>query len=406
MTGTAQGINKKTAYKIQTGLGAPATGAGGQIIRRTQSVIGAKADSFATNELLSHQQSTGVTMGVKKPAGKIDGVLSPKTYADWLGSLVRKTFATGVSATAQSITIALVSGKVYSVTRATGSFLTDGFKIGDVVRLSVGTFNAANLGTNLLVINVTALALNVRAVNGQALVAEGPISGATVAVAGKKTWCPPTGQTRDYYTIEDWYSDLSASELYTDQMIAQAALTLPATGNATISIDTVGRDRTLNASQQLTSPTAETTSAALTAVNGAVMVNGAVVANITSGTVTINGNTAPADPNIGSNIVDDMQRGELSVSGQFAAKFTDTGLQTVYENRTTTNIVLVIAADQTPGADFVTINLPMITLTDDGADDGNKAVIRTYPFTAKYNGAGGAGVATDQTIIALQDSAA
>ena len=37
-----------------------------------------------------------------------------------------------------------------------GDFLTGGFKIGDVIRLSVGTFNALNLNKNLLIVALTA----------------------------------------------------------------------------------------------------------------------------------------------------------------------------------------------------------------------------------------------------------
>ena len=73
----AQGINKKTVYKKQTGLGAAASGAGGQVVRRTSSVFQAPPDTFESNEIVGHQQSTGVGLGVVKPAGKIDGLLSP-----------------------------------------------------------------------------------------------------------------------------------------------------------------------------------------------------------------------------------------------------------------------------------------------------------------------------------------
>jgi hypothetical protein len=65
-----------------------------------------------------------------------------------------------------------------------------------------------------------------------------------------------------------------------------------------------------------------------------------------------------------------------------------------------------MAADTTNGADFVAINLSAIKLTDDSPDDGEKGVIRTYPFTGQLNAAGGPALASDQTIISLQDSKA
>jgi len=401
----AQGINKKTVYKKQTGLGSAATGSGGQIVRRTSSVFQAPPDTYESNEIVSHQQGTGVGIGVVKPAGKIDGLLSPGTYSALLASLLRKDMTAGVSATGMTIAVA-ASGQNWTLTRSAGSFLTDGFKNGDVGRLTAGTFNAANSQKNLLIISVTALALTVKPLNGVALVAESGITGATFAVTGKKSLVPLTAHTNDYYTFEEWYPDLTRSEIYNDQQIAQAALNLPATGNATISLDTVGRTRTLGSAQVLTSPNAETTTDILTAVNGVVLVGGTPVANVTGAQITINGNTAHSDAVVGSNVVDDMQRGRVTVSGSFTAKFDSVTLQTVFEGRSTTSLVLAVTEDATANADFVVINIPMLKMTGDTPDDGEKAIIRTYPFTAQINSAGGAALATDQTIISIQDSAA
>lgn len=401
----AQGINKKTVYKKQTGLGAAATGTGGQIVRRTSSVFQAPPDTFESNEIVSHQQSTGVGLGVVKPAGKIDGLLSPGTYAALLGSLLRKDMAAGASATGMTIAVA-ASGQNWTLTRSAGSFLTDGFKVGDVGRLTAGTFNAANSQKNLIILAVTALALTVKPLNGVAMFVESGIASATFAVTGKKSLVPLTGHTNDYYTFEEWYPDLTRSEVYNDQQVGQAALNLPATGNATISLDTVGRTRTLGAAQVLTSPTTETLTDILTAVNGVVLVNGTPVTNVTGAQITINGNAQHSDAVVGSNVVDDIQRGRLAVSGSFTAKFDSVTLQTIFEGRSTTSLVMAIAEDATANADFVVINLPMIKLTGDTPDDGEKAIIRTYPFVAQINSAGGAALATDQTIVAIQDSAA
>ena len=401
----AQGINKKTVYKKQTGLGAPAAGTGGQVVRRTTSVFQAPPDTFESNEIVSHQQSTGVGLGVVKPAGKIHGLLSPGTYGALLGSLLRKDMTAGVSATGATISVA-ASGQNWTLTRSAGSYLTDGFKVGDVIRLTAGAFNALNTQKNLLIITLTTTIATVRVVNGSAMFAETNIASATVAVTGKKSLVPLSGHTNDYYTFEEWYPDLGRSEAYSDQQVGQAALNLPATGNATISLDTVGRIRTLGAAQVLITPTAETVTDILTAVNGVVLVNGVPVTNVTGAQVTINGNAAHSDAVVGSNVVDDIQRGRLAVSGSFTAKFDSVTLQTIFEGRSTTSLVLAVTEDATANADFVVVNLPMIKLTGDTPDDGEKAVIRTYPFTAQINSAGGAALASDQTIIAIQDSAA
>lgn len=401
----AQGINKLLAFKKQVGLGTAASGSGGQKLRRETSAFSAPADTYTNNEIVSHQQSTGVTHGVVKPQGSISGILSPGTYATLLASLLRKDLATVSDITGLSITIA-TSGSNYTVTRASGSFITDGVKAGNVVRLTAGSFTAGTKDKNLLVVSMTASALTVKVVNGTALTAEGPIASSTLQVTGKKTYAPATGHTNDYYTFEEWYSDLSKSETFTDCQIGQAQFDLPATGNATIQLDAPGIRRTLGTSQVLTSPSAETTTDPLAAVNGAVIVNGAVVANVTGAQITINGNTTHSDAVVGSNYVDDIQRGRISVSGSFTAKFDSTTLQAIYDARSTTSLILCITEDGTADAHFVTLVIPTLKLTNDSANDGETAIVRTYPFEAQYNSAGGSGTSSEQTIIAIQDSAA
>jgi hypothetical protein len=91
--------------------------------------------------------------GVRSVEGTINGELSPGTWKDFIAAAVRKAFAATTAITSLSITIA-GAGPTYTVTRASGSFLTDGVKAGDVVRLTAGSFNAANLNKNLWVLSL------------------------------------------------------------------------------------------------------------------------------------------------------------------------------------------------------------------------------------------------------------
>lgn len=402
----AQSISKQTVLAKQSGLGSAAS-TGGQIIRRTSSVFQAPADTFESNEIVDHQQSTGANYGVNRANGKIDGLLSPGTWKLPFAALLRKDFVAISALTGLSLTIS-GSGPTYTVARGSGSWLTDGIKVFDVIRLSVGTLNAANIAKNLMVVAIpSATQLTVIPVNGVAPVAEGPVTSCTATVVGKKSWAPLTGHTRDYFSVEEWYSDLSKSEIFTDMMFAQAQIGLPATGNATVSFDMVGRARALNASQQIGSPAAASTSAILTAVNGVIVVNGSQVVNLTGANITINGNTANLDPVIGSNTVPDNQRGRIAVNGSFSAYFDGTTIQTIFQNRSTTSLGLVVTDSNLAAADFWAIGLTRIKITSDPPDDGgDKAVVRTYNFTAEIDTAGGTNLATNQTICTIQDSQA
>lgn len=403
----AQGINKVLSYKKQTALGTPAVGAGGQKLRRRTGGFNLTRETYTNDEIVSHQQSTGATAGMKRVAGNLDGLLSPKTYGPFICAALRKDFVAGSAATALSLTIATAVGNpgAFTVTRAAGSYLTDGFKIGDVIRLSVGTLNAANINKNLMIVGLTALAATVRPLNGAALVPEGPITGCTATVAGKKTWAPTTGHTDDWFTFEEWFADVTRSQVAQDVKTGTINIGLPATGNSTIGIDFVGLSRGLGSSQVLTAPAAETTTGVVGMVTGVVVV-GETPYIITGAQVTINGGINQGEAEAGSNTATDVQRGRISVTGQFTAKFRSADLQQVYDDQTPINLILVLPVDASPASPFITFVLPKLKLFGDSGDDGEKEIIRTYPFTAELNGGGGAGQSTEQSILIHQDSEA
>jgi hypothetical protein len=144
----------------------------------------------------------------------------------------------------------------------------------------------------------------------------------------------------------------------------------------------------------------------LTAVRGVLLVNGTKNQVVTGISLTVKTALAPEGPVVGSNYAPDMARGRIEVTGQFTALFDSTTLRDLYDTETITSLVAVMAADTTNIADFMSFNLSAIKLTDAALDDGEKAIIRTYPFTAQINAAGGAALANDQTIITIQDSLA
>jgi hypothetical protein len=398
----ASGILKTTAFKKQTALGSAASGSSGKAARRVTSIFTAGRDTFESNEISGHHMSTGVTYGLKKADGTLTGELSAATYADLIGSILEKDFATGVNSTSITQTYAGSAG-AWTIARASGSYLTDGFKIGDVVRASSGSVTANNT-RNFLITGVVALTITFIALDSAAVTA-GSSTTTTLTVTGKKTFTPTTGHTKDYYTFEEYYSDLAKSETFVDCRVAQIDISLPATGNATIATTVVGLSRTMGNAQVLTSPT-ETTTAIMNATNGKIVIGGAAQTVATGINFTIANGAANAGAVIGSNSGQDVTTGRVRVSGTFTAQFDSTTLQALYNAETNTTISVVLTADETGASDFVAFTMARVKITGDAPDDGEKAIIRSYPFTAEYNAAGGTGISSEKTILSVQDSAA
>lgn len=402
----AQGLKKQTIIKEQTALGSVASGSGGQILRRRTSVFTAARDTFESDEIATHHQSTGVAYGLKSVTGKIDGLLSASTYKLMLEGLLEADFAAvtpyaaGIDVTAQAASPQFAD--------ASGGFLTAGLKVGHVVRWTgfAGSPGTNNNSKNFLITALTATDMTGVFLDGDAASADAAGDSVTCTVVGKVAMPPLTGHTNNYYTVEEFYSDITRSEVFGDCKVSQAAFDLPATGNASCSFDLVGLSRSASGAQILTTPTAETETGIMTAVNGVLYLNGTALTNVTGCQVSISNGAANAGAVVGSNSSPDVSTGRIKVSGSFTALFDSQTIQALFDAETKISLIVVVTVDETDTSDFVAITLGKIALTGDAPDDGEKSLMRTYPFTAELNRDGGASTSADETIIRIQDSAA
>ena len=131
MANIAQGVSKILAYKKQTGLGSAASGSGGQQLRRTSSTINLTKEAYQSAEIRPDQQIADYRHGSKQVTGSIAGELSPGTYKDLMGSVLRQDFTAVSSMTSAAVTIVASTGVI---TFQTGNPLTSGIKAGMVVR--------------------------------------------------------------------------------------------------------------------------------------------------------------------------------------------------------------------------------------------------------------------------------
>lgn len=400
----ASGIKKITTFKKQTALGTAASGSGGKEFRRTTTEFNANRDIYESNEINSHHMSTGAAYGLQKAEGTGNIELSPGTYADLMAGLLERDFAAVSAISTLTLTIA-ASGSDYTITRSAGDFLTGGIKSGMVIQLTGGSLAVGNVSKNLWVRSLTATVLTVRVLNGSAMTAEGPIASCTVTPVGKTTYTPTTGHTTDYFTVEEWYSDLSKSELFTDMKVGNMSLNMPASGMVTGSFGFVGLGRTPGVSQVLTTPTTSTTGQ-VAAINGFVQINGTVQAALVGFTLTVDKAAENAGAVVGSNVGADVNTGRIRVSGTVTAQFDSTTLRDLVIAETVVPIDIVTTVDETATSNFIGFTLPAVKLTTDAADDGEKSIIRTYNFIGEYYSTGGASLARNATILQVWDSAA
>jgi hypothetical protein len=402
----SQGVFKTTRIARQASKGTLALTGGGQVIRREQSTFELAKEAYTTeSEITSTQQMTSSRHGVKLVNGKITGILSPLTYSDPISAVLRRDFTVVTAITAASITIA-GAGPSYTVTRAAGSFLTDGIKIGFGIRLTAGAFNVANLNKTMLVVGVTATVLTVMTLNGSTLFAEGPIATATVTVPGKVTFVPTTGQTSIYHTVEEFYPDVPSSERNLDCKFTQVNLSLPGTGNAKIDFTASGLNQTVASTAYFTAPTPETSTQSLVAASGLLLVGGVAQAIVTELSINIDGKGSPAEGVVGTDIRPDIFVGKVMVSGSFTAYFDSGVIPALFTGEISTSIVSALTAGSAGNADFMTFTMSDVRINSNTPDDNETGLKRTYNYVAVLNAAGGAALATQLTTLQIQDSAA
>jgi len=414
---TASGIAKKLVVCVQSAQGtiAPAATATAQYLRRVTSDLNLTKETYQSNEIRSDFQDADMRHGVQSVDGTISGELSPGTYKMFQESILRKDFtAVAALSAVTDCAAAVTSDPAGTFTSPTAGFLTNGIKIGDVVRCTGWTTTAVNNNThNFMVTNVTATVLTVTPLDGSGNPLVAKIAGDSVifTVVGKRSYVPETGHTEKWYSIEHYFSDVDLSEVFWDCKVNTASFKLPASGMATSDYSIMGlnnTDFTTGTSPYFTSVVASSTTGTLAAVNGILLVEGTPVALLTAIDFDIAAGLS-SEPVVGSNVKPALFNGKVVVKGNMSVFFTDATFKNYFKNETEVSIACAFTTSNLPAADFMAFSMPRVKVGGSSKDDGEKGIIQTMPFVALLNTTGGAetgGTATSKlkTTMCIQDS--
>lgn len=398
----AIGVARKIAYRKESEWGVLPGASGAKYIRRVTADFNLTKETYSSNELRTDYQVADMRHGVRSATGAINGELSPGSYSDFIGSVLARDFTAGATATTLSLVIT-ASGTNFAITRSTGSWLTDGFKVGTVVRITAGTgATAVNLNNNALIVSITALGLTVQVLSRFSFVPDPAITAATVATIGKNTYIPKTGHTDDSYTFENWFSDIAQSEVYTGLKVGSMNVALPSTGLVTTDFSLMGKDLTqTGTSQYFTTPTDPSTTGIFAAVQGALILNGQAGACITDASISVE-RAQEAAQCVGSNNASSVFSGTLSVSGNLSAYFSDNVIRDYFANETPVTVVIALTTSTEKNADVVTFVLPKVKFGSSAIADAQNGLVQSIDFTALLNDVTTGGL-IDSTIL-VQDT--
>jgi tail tube protein len=411
MTTYQTGSNALIAYKKQSGLGVPASGAGANVLRIAGgNGIKLSKSAIASAEVRNDGMSTrgrhgtqAVTAAYSAEAslGALDPIIEAIMRSTWDSTVLSKTQADFTSLTTVADGILPNSGSATAM----------GFRVGDVIRAS-GLPDAANNNRNLRVAGLTAQKITTAETLTANAVAD---TSCTLTRPGKRL-INPAALLKSYFTVEQYEGDIDQSTAVSDAVWGAIKFSMSSANNllmADPSFVETGQIQALaaGASPMFASPVA-TTGSPFAVVDATIRVGGVDLVELTSFDLTLNiSPTAPAVFGSGSQkFSPDVFTAPLQVSMNLTALRKDLARLADFlaETRYTPH---VLAVDNTAEPkDFMSIAVPNFTL---GSVDPSAFTKQGGPRTQTIAiPAGLVGVATDAangfdpTMISFQTTAA
>lgn len=372
---------------------------GGKKLRHVTHGFSLDKTQLQPSEKRSDYQKPLARHGMRSAPGSINGQLSPGTYADFIGSAVRKDFA--AVSPGGALTDVTASASAPHFTTVGGNFLTMGLRAGIVFRNSGWTTTGAgNNNKNFTILSISTDGKQMTVLEAVAAKASG--DSITFTVPGKVTYVPATSHTKDDYCFESWMSDAALSLRYTGQAVNTVEFDMPPDDYAAINIGFVGQDALKDTSAYFVTPADETTSSLLTTVTGALVVNGVEIGVLTGFGMTLNGNIGTGKVAF-SKVTPGVFPGDVVASGRASAYLENSTLYGYYDDETEISIIWRLDASEAVNCDFIAGAIPRATITKGSITKDQNAKMISFDWSA------GRGLGTGgwrDTTVQFHDSAA
>lgn len=399
----AEGVSARIAYKAyasgaitpnaqavsSSDLGASSA----QELRRVSSTLSLSKDTYQSNEIRSDRQIADFRHGVRRAQGNIQGELSAKTYGDFFAAVCRGDWASAITATESDFTSVAADSGTAKLTFGGGNPVTKGYRVGDIVRFT-NLSETANNARNFLILAFGGTS------NREVTVYPAPTTmtaDSAFNMTGFKTLSPPdSGHVSRKFGIEIYGADIDVARLFTECRIGQAQVSLPASGNSTVSFDVMGRGMEVyegGAAPFFTSPTGPTGTRIMAAVNGLLRLGGSTIGVVTALDFTVDLSPS-SDPVVGQNFVPEIFLGRFNLTGTMRAMFQDATMLNYFVNETEVELLAFLTGSSDAAAEAMSFYMPRVKLGGSDVEtsgEGGQGI--SLPFQAlKYTGSA-AGVA-------------
>lgn len=404
--------NGLVAFKAQSAKGTPASGgsgfvlrtAGGQGGRITKGVVGSREvrrDLMRSRGRHGMRQTSGVHT-VELSLDNCDAFYEAFFRGTWEAALVKTE--------ADNSLTSIVTDAAGTITAGGGSWITAGFRVGDVVRLTNHS-SAGNNGRNMRITGLTATVMTVAMLDGGTLTTNAVADTAfTMTRPGQKLINPAAGSAvKTYFTIEEYDGDLDLTEIFSDCVITSLKFSMAPNNLLMCDISWTGTGVFSTASSgsapTFTSPT-ESTGLPLSTVDAIVRYGSTDFVDLTSWDLTLDiGAVAPEV--VGAVVSPDVFTGAMSVAMNFSMLRADYAKMTDFLAETALTFQMVACENESEPKDFFSLFIPNFTL---GGVEKSPLSLEAGPRTQSISVPAGlvgkdtSGGAFDATMIKLQVS--
>jgi hypothetical protein len=376
--------NVLVALKVQSGIGTPASGAGatGLRVKPSQS-LKLNKQYINSEEVRRDGQSTRGRQGSRSSSAGYSSELSVGSFDALIEAALRGTFT--VSTDITQATMTSVTTTTTTIVASAGSWLTQGVRRGDMIKLT-GFADAANNAKWFRVISVTASTITVAGTAPLVLNAT-PDSTFTVTVA-KNVIMGATPVER-YFSLEEYQQNIDSSLYGTDMKVVKMDFNAQPNRNIEVTFTFMGLDAqslTGASSPTFTTPTF-TTTLPLVMVDGTIRINGVDYTVITGFQFSLDLGGATT-PTLAPTSVD-VFLANTKLTGSFTAIRQDLTFWAAFSAETQVEFFIHCAENEADPKDFISFYIGNAALSDNTtsiAQDG--PMVETVPWTAGKDEAG------------------
>jgi hypothetical protein len=396
------------ARKVQSALGSQASGSGATVLTTSGGQQGRLAKAMTASNLVRRDaMRTRGRHGTQKTSGSYSSEWSLGLADDILEAVMRGTWEAALDLDESDFT-SITTG-ANSIVLASGSPITLGLRVGDVIRLS----NHASSGNNGRNLRVTALDATTITVAETLTVNASPDTECGISRVGRKLINPAAGAlVKRYFTVEEHELDIDGSEIFDDAVWGSVRFGMTPNGIITVDPTWVGtgkfETKTDSSAPHFSSPT-EPTGQPMAVVDATLRLGSEDFVDLTAFDLTID--ITPTAPDVfGSGAIKyapDVFTGQMGVSLSFTSLRKDLARVADLLAETQLSFHCLAVDNESEPKDFLSLYVPNFTLGNvDKSALSKEGGPRTQTFAVPVDlcGIDTRGGAYDSTMVKIQVS--